>query len=265
MAETPEKSPTSADTATEWHTSAEQNNADLSTTKALTRGTEDVDNGNVGCIQDPCTSSDDSVKGTSAKCAETTTVVLESALHEMQNQLETSLPLTPRLPTDGEPSRCKQEVVESVMTAERTNRTVATAEPLADVDIDGMALLSRELAERASGVNKGNGMERRDLQLQQTNLLCEETRQRNRNIEEDIPSAQRLPLEGEWAGCVSGESNKSKGCSRSCEVEPADTSNESVTLVTLSIELEDPHSGETLRVYLGGTRMRADNANGLGC
>ena len=71
MAETPEKSPTSADTATERHASAERNNKDLSTTKALTRGTEDVDNGNVGRNQDPCMSSEDSAKGTSAKCAET--------------------------------------------------------------------------------------------------------------------------------------------------------------------------------------------------
>ena len=151
------------------------------------------------------------------------------------------------------------------MTAERTNRMVATAEPLADVDIDRMALLSGEPAERASGVDKGNGTEHRDLRLQQTNLLCEETHQRNRNAEEDIPSTQRLLLKGEWAGCASGESNKLKGCSRSHEVRPTDTLNESETLVTLSIELEDPHSGETPHVYLGGMRMRADDVNGLGC
>ena len=36
-------------------------------------------------------------------------------------------------------------------------------------------------------------------------------------------------------------------------------------LITVSIESEDPHSSETLRMYLGGMRMRADDANGLGC
>ena len=85
VAETPEKSPTSADTATEQHTSTERNNADLSTTKALTRGTEDVDNGNVGRIQDPCTSLEASAQGTSAKCSEMMTVILESTPHETQD------------------------------------------------------------------------------------------------------------------------------------------------------------------------------------
>ncbi|KIM67354.1 hypothetical protein SCLCIDRAFT_21204 [Scleroderma citrinum Foug A] len=33
----------------------------------------------------------------------------------------------------------------------------------------------------------------------------------------------------------------------------------------MSIESEDPHSSETPRVYLGGMRMCADDANGLGC
>ena len=36
-------------------------------------------------------------------------------------------------------------------------------------------------------------------------------------------------------------------------------------LITVSIESEDPHSSETLRMYLGGMRMCADDANGLGC
>ena len=64
-AETPEKSPMSADAATERHASAEQNNEDLTTTKALTRGTEDIDNGNVGHTEDPRTSFEASVKGIS--------------------------------------------------------------------------------------------------------------------------------------------------------------------------------------------------------
>ena len=66
-AEMPEKSPTSANTATEQHADAKLDDNDLSTT------------------QDPCTSTEASAEGTSAKCAETTSVVLESTLHGMQN------------------------------------------------------------------------------------------------------------------------------------------------------------------------------------
>ena len=101
----PEKSPMSADTATERHASAERNNEDLTTTKALTRGTEDIDNGNVG-RQDPRTKAEASVQGTSAKCSETTTVVLKSTPHEMQTELQNSLQTTPRLPIEDEPSEC---------------------------------------------------------------------------------------------------------------------------------------------------------------
>ena len=261
----PRKSPVSENTAMERHANAKQDEEDLPNTQDLpNRGMEHVNEENV-THEDPHMSPEASVMGMSAECADGTLVLLESAPHETRNLPQDSLPLTPRLPIEGEPHGCKQEVAESVVTAERTNGTVTTAEPLADADIDRMALLSGEPAERASGVDKGDGTEHRDLQLQQTNLLCEETRQHNRNAEEDIPSAQRLLLEGEWAGCASGKSNKSKGCSRSCEVRPADTLNKSETLVTLSIESEDPHSGETLCMYLGGMRMHADDVNGLGC
>ena len=42
----------------------------------------------------------------------------------------------------------------------RDNGTVERAEPMvADADINRMALLGREPAERASGVDEGNGME----------------------------------------------------------------------------------------------------------
>ena len=351
-AETPEKSPTSADAATERHVSAERNNEDLSTTKALTRGTEDVDNGNVGRNQDPCMSSEDSAKGTSAKCAETTTVVLESAPHKMQNRLQNSLPLTPRLPIEGEPSGCKQEAADSVVMAGRTNRMVRMAEPTeiadinlekaapdgepverahridegdeTDADVDRMALLGREPAEMACRVDKGDGMEHRDLRLQQTNSYCKESRQHNEITNENVPSTYGLPLEGEWTVFASGEARDPKGdanasdaatehayhpsesrmtedangvelegcregasesasidvaAAECCQqlvgmadsdpsqgVEPAEMSNVSKTLITMSVELEDLCSGGILRVCLGnradGSRDHTDVSSG---
>ena len=76
VAETPEKSPTSTDTATEWHVHAKSDEEDLTTTtQDLTQGTEDIDNRNVRCTQDPRTSTEALVEGTSAECAETTPVI----------------------------------------------------------------------------------------------------------------------------------------------------------------------------------------------
>ena len=106
-------------------------------------------------------------------------------------------------------------------------------------------------------------MECRDLRLQQTNLLCEETRQRNGNVEDNIPIANGLPLEGEWTVYPSGEMKNSNGGDAGREVEPVDSPNESEALVTLSIESEDPESGGIPRVYLGGMRMWTGDANGL--
>ena len=78
-------------------------------TQDLTQGTEEVDDGNIRCTQDPHTSSEDSVKGTSAKYAEMTSVVLKSMPHEMQNQPQNSLQATPwRLPIEDEPCVCEQ-------------------------------------------------------------------------------------------------------------------------------------------------------------
>ena len=80
----------SADAATEWHAHVKSDEEDLSTAKDLTRGTEDIDDGNVGHIQDPCMSLEASVQGTSAKCAKTTPVILESMLHEsMLHEMQT--------------------------------------------------------------------------------------------------------------------------------------------------------------------------------
>ena len=261
------ESPVSDDTATEWHVDAKRDEEDLPNTKDLpNRGMEHVDKENVRW-KDLHTSTEASVTGTSTECADGTLVLLKGAPHEMRNEPQNSLRATPRrLPIEGEPCECEQEVANGVVTARCTKGMAQSANPPeTDVDVDRTPTLDGELAMRDCGVDEGNGMEHKDLRLLKAELYCEERCQCNRNAEEDIPSAQRLLLEGEWAGCASGESNNSKGCSRSREVEPADTSNESETLVTLSIESEDPHSGETLRMYLGGMWMRADDANGLGC
>ena len=214
MAETPEKSPTSMNAATEWHANAKSDEDDPSTTKALTQGTEDIDDRNVGCTQDPCRSTETSAKGTSANCAETTLVVLESTPHEMQDWPHSSLLLTPRPPIDGEPGRCKQEVADSITTAGCTNGMVKMAKPM-DVDVDSeKAPLGRDPAERACRVNEGNGTEHKpQLRLQETKLLCREIDQRSGNANETVPIANGLPLEGEWIVCASGKI----GCERSMD------------------------------------------------
>ena len=285
-AETPEKSPMSADTATEWHASAERNNEDLTTTKALTQGTQDVNNRNVRRTQDPCTSLGASAQGTSAKCAETTPVMLKSVLpHETQTKLQNSLPLTLRLPVEGEPSGCKQEVVESVVTAGRTNGMVETAEPTEIMDVDRMALLGGEPAERVHIVDEGDETEREpQMRLQQTGFYCEESCQHSGNAMDNIPVAHGVPLEGEWTWCASGEASDPKldgieleGCASGMDewacvdkaggnaghgTGPVDTLNELTEFVTLSIESEDLGGSDIPRVRLGGMQMRTGDANG---
>ena len=282
MAETPEKSPTSKSAATETLASTNRdNNEDLST-KALTRGTQDVNDRNVGCIQDPHTSLEASVQGTSTKCIETTAVVLESTLHEMQNRSQYSLLLTPRPPIEGEPSGCKQEVADSVMMAGHTNGTVELAEPTEmDADVDRMTLLGGEPVEKVCGVDEGNQTERESKsRLQQTKLYCENIDQHSGNANANVPSTYKLPLEGEWTGYVSGKSNESKGCSGGMGerasvdeadsnaghgIEPADAPNELTEFIGLSVESYVENSSDTPRVCLGGTCWRACDVKGPGC
>jgi len=71
-------------------------------TKDLTQGIEDIDDRNVG-REDPCMSLEASAMGNSTNSAEPTPVVLKSAPHKMQNVLQNSLVLTPRLLIDGKP------------------------------------------------------------------------------------------------------------------------------------------------------------------
>ena len=259
--ETPDNCPTSADAATERHVHTEWNTEDLSTT-------QDVDNGNVRRMEDPCTSFEASVQGTSAKCAEMTPVVLEGTLHELQTEPQSSLPLTPRPPIDGEPCVCKQEAVDSVVTAGCTNGTVQLAEltEIMDVDLEKAALDSRDLVERVHIVDEGGEERKSPLRLPKIEFYCTEKDQRNANANAIVPSAYGVPLEGEWAVCASGNSGCGGGTSgftsvdEAEAVEPADTPNESEELVTLSIQLEGPDGGDIPRMYLGSTRMQTGDA-----
>ena len=212
-----------------------------------------------------------SAEGNSTESADGTLVLLTGMPCETRNELQNSLLLTPRLPIEGKPSGCRQEAADSIVMAGCTNRMVETTEPTKiadvnsekavlggelaeracrvdegdemDVDIDRTVLLGGEPAERASGVDEGDGMERRDLWLQQTNLLCEETHQDNRNAEDNIPITNGLLLEGEWTVYPSGEMKNSNGGNAGREVKPVDSPNKLEALVTLSIELEGCKGG----------------------
>ena len=239
VVETPEKSPMSTNAATERHVHAKSDNEDLSNSKALTRGTEDVDDGNVGRTEDPHTSFNALAKGTSAESAEMTLVVLESMPHETQDQPHSSLLLTPRPPIEGEPNGCKQEAADSMVMAGHMKGMVEMAEPTKMVvDVNRTALLGREPAETACEVDKGDGMERKDLRLLKAELYCEERHQHSGNVTGDVPSAQKLPLEGEWT--VLYASGK---------------------LLTTTVEPYADDDGEIPRMYLGGTQIRADDTN----
>ena len=268
--------------ATEWHANTKSDEQDLSTTtKDLERGMKSVDGRNIRC-QDPHTKAEALAQGTSANCAETTLVILKNTLHETQNWSQYSLPLTPRLPIEGEPSGCKQEVVDSVMTAEHTNGTVKLAKPNeSDADIDGKAMLGSEPAMVACGVDEGAKTELDgELQLQQTKLYCENIDQHSGNANANVPSAYKLPLEGEWTGYVSSESNKSKGCSGGMGerasvdeadgnaghgIEPSDALNELTEFIGLSVESYVENSSDTPHVCLGGIRWHACDVKGPGC
>ena len=127
----------------------------------------------------------------------------------MQTEPQNSLPLTPRLPIEGEPSGCKQEVVESIVTAGRMNQTVKTAEPTI-TDINRKAMLGREPAGMVHRVDKGSEEHESQSRLQQTEFYCKED-QCNTNANRDVPVANGLPLKGEWTAYPSGKTTDLKG------------------------------------------------------
>ena len=205
------------------------------------------------------------MKGTSTKCSETTPVVLKSAPHKTHTKPQSSLPLTPGLPVDGKPCECKQEAADSNVTAGHMNGMVQLAKPTEIVNVDlEKAVLGGEPAERASrvdkgsemdpdvdrtttlgrdpttacGVDEGDEMEREaQLWLKELKLLCGEIIQHSGIANKDIPSVQKLPLEGEWTVCMSSE------------------------LLTMTVELYTDDGDGNACVYLGGTRWHAGDAS----
>ena len=176
--------------------------------------------------------------------------MLKSMLpHEMQTKPHSSLPLTPRPPIEGEPNGCKQEVADSMVTAGCTKGMVETAEPTEIADVDRTALLGGRPVERACGVDEGDRMEcKPQMQLLKEESYCEEIIQRSGIVNEDVPSAQRLPLEGEWTVCMSSEP------------------------LTMTVEPYANDGNRNACVYLGGTRWHAGDtshpegqSDGSGC
>ena len=194
-----------------------------------------------------------SVQGTSAKGTEMTAVVLESPPHKMQNQLHSPLPLTSRLPIEGKPNVCKQEVVESVVTAGCTNGMAKMANPTEITGINRTALLGGEPVERVCRVDKGNGEREPQSWLQEMKSLCKEIIQCSGNANRAISDAYRLLLEGEWTVCASGKASDSE--------HDADTSNELTEPLTTTIKPDDADGGGMLSMYLGGMRWHAGNVS----
>ena len=256
----PEKSPMSMNAATERHVNAKSDEEDLSTTKALTQGTQDINGRNAGRTEDPRMSLEASAKGTSAERTDGTIVLCAATPHETQDQLQDSLQMTPRLPTKGKPSECEQEAEESIKMARHTNRTAQSANPPeTSANVDRTALPGGDLAERVHIVDEGDGTERKDLRLPKTESFCEERHQRNRNMEDNIPIANGLPLEGEWTVNLSGEASdpkidgiESEGCKGGM--------GKPTELLTMSVEPYVENSSDILRVYLRGTWIQMDRS-----
>ena len=164
----------------------------------------------------------------------------------------------------GEPCECEQEAANSVAMAGCMNGTVKRAKPMvADVDVDRMALLGGEPAERASGVDEGDRMEHEpQTRPPKTELYCEETGQRNKNTNKTVPIAHGLLLEGEWTMYASGKVSdpvdgvEPEGCEGGMD--------ESTELLTMSVEPYVEDSGDILCMHLRGTRMWPGNVNGPG-
>ena len=227
-------------------------------------------------------------EGTSTKCTESTTVILECVLHEMQNWPQNSLLLTLRLPIEGEPNRCKQEVADSVVTAGHTNEMVKTAKSNElDMDVDGKTTLGRELAGMVHRVDKGGKECESKSQLQlETNLLCRGICQCSKNKNKNVPIANGLPLKGEWTVCASSElGNSSEGCNRgasesasidSCQwlhgtdsnpgqaVERGDAPNKLIQLLRTTVKLYVSDGDMDTSICLGGTQMQLGDTDGPG-
>ncbi|KIM57867.1 hypothetical protein SCLCIDRAFT_28501 [Scleroderma citrinum Foug A] len=218
--------------------------------------------------QDPCTSSKALVQGTSAKSTEMTLVVLKSVPHEMQNWLQNSLPLTPRLPIEGEPDVCKQEAADSVVTVGCTNGMVKMAKPMI-MDIDEKAVLGGELVERVHKLDKGDG----DCEYQFANTFIAAIEHADGlGMSNETANVKEVRLKGCREGTSKGAS-VDKAAAECCqqlgtadgdpgrEDECRDTPNELMQLLMQTAELYVKSSGDILHVYLTGTTWHAGNPN----
>ena len=173
------------------------------------------------------------------------------------------------------------------MMAGCTNGMAEMAKPIIMV-INRTATLGKDLVMAACGVDKGNKTESNELWLQQTNLFCEKANQHSRIANKNIPNAYRLPLEGEWEVCASGEvrdprsstnaPNAMPECvhhlSKSSETKDAEgvesegckgSTDKPTELLTMSVELYVKDGGDIPCMCLGGTQMRPGDTNGPGC
>ena len=71
-------------------------------------------------------------------------------------------------------------------------------------NVKGKALPGRELANRASRVNKADEMPDGCQPQPKQRQLYHKASQHNKNTKRNLPSAHRVPLEGEWSVCASG-------------------------------------------------------------
>ena len=105
-------------------------------------------------------------------------------------------------PIEGESQRCEQRAAEGMNgSAEAVGKTA---------DVDGKALPGSELAKRANEANAADETpDERQPQPQQRQLYHKRS-QHNESVKRNIPSAHRVPLEGEWSVCASGRVGDSK-------------------------------------------------------
>ena len=204
------------------------------------------------------------------------------------------------LPIVGESRDSRRQVAEAFAMVVGTNGRAKVIRKAADVD--GKALLGRELANRASRVDEAEETpDGHQPQAKQVKSYYKES-QRNENTERNLPSAHGVPFEGEWSVCASSgirldsreDGMGERGCidewswpvekSRptvripkgycqlgrvdgnvSCKEMLVDSQGKSEKLVPTTVELDDPGGGETPRVCLGGTKMRVGERKGHGC
>ena len=172
----------------------------------------------------------------------------ENVTHQAETMLKQPKPFTGTCYRCGEVGHRVCDCRKSADLPEHsTNKTRKTIPQVVDVNVDRTALLGRELAERASGVDEGDRTEHEPpMQLQQTKLYCEENCQCNGNANKNIPNTYGLPLKGEWIVCVSSEPRGSKGSANMSNTSPdhADGSSKSkVTENTAGVKSEGCENG----------------------